>query len=60
MSQPITPDDTVTCGLCGHQTSIAMIQQHLVDKHDYDLHELADAIADAPILDATDPRETGA
>lgn len=44
-----TPDDPVTCGLCGHRTSVAMIVTHLKEEHDIDPAE----IADAPIVDST-------
>lgn len=40
----------VTCGLCGHQTSVAMIVEHLVRVHGYARDELEQAIQDAPII----------
>lgn len=50
-----TPDDPATCGLCGHKTSIAMIATHLGLEHGIDPQE----IADAEVLDGTDPRVEG-
>jgi hypothetical protein len=47
-----TPDDPATCGICGKETSIAMIARHLITEHDID----PDDIADAEIIDATGQR----
>jgi len=47
--EQFTPDDSVTCGLCGKETSVAMIARHLEDEHDID----PDEIADAPVIDRT-------
>jgi hypothetical protein len=55
MKDRVTPDDPVTCGICGHETSIAMIAVHLANEHDVDVSE----IRDAPVIDRTDPREHG-
>lgn len=42
-----TPDDPVTCALCGHRTSIAMVLTHFAQHHPaLDLS----GIADAPIV----------
>jgi hypothetical protein len=53
MKDRATPDDQVTCGICGHETSIAMIGVHLANEHDVDLSE----IKNAPIVDLTEGRE---
>lgn len=45
-----TPDDPVMCGLCGKETSVAMIAWHLEHEHDID----PDDIANAPIYDRTE------
>jgi hypothetical protein len=50
MSDQVTPDDPVTCGMCGYQTSIAMISRHLAEEHNID----PDEIASAPIVDLTE------
>jgi hypothetical protein len=57
VSNLVTPDDSCTCGLCGNETSLAMIAHHLVEAHGFDSEELSEGIADAPIYDATDPRD---
>lgn len=31
------------CGICGHESSIAMIVHHLATEHDVDPQEIADA-----------------
>jgi hypothetical protein len=51
-----TGDDSVTCGICGHETSVAMLQQHLVDKHGFDPEKLAEELASAPVYDFADPK----
>ena len=43
-----TPDDPVVCGICQHETSIAMIAVHLEREHGIDPSDLASA----PIYDA--------
>lgn len=45
-------DDSCFCRLCEppYETSLAMIQQHLVDEHGFDAAELAVAIADADVV----------
>jgi hypothetical protein len=48
MKDRATPDDPAICGLCGHETSIAMIARHLEVEHDTDPSD----IANAPIVDA--------
>jgi hypothetical protein len=55
MSDRVTPDDTVVCGICGHKTSIAMIVVHLANEHDIDPAE----IAAAPIIDRTEDTFNG-
>jgi hypothetical protein len=52
-----TPDDSVYCHLCDppHETSAAMIARHLEAVHGVD----PQAIANAPIVDRTDPRDAG-
>jgi hypothetical protein len=50
MRDQVTPDDPVTCGICGHETSIAMIVVHLANEHNIDPAE----IASAPIIDQTE------
>jgi hypothetical protein len=48
-----TPDDPVTCGICGRETSVAMIAAHLEREHGVDPRE----IADAPVVDLTEGEE---
>lgn len=50
MKDRATPDDPVTCGLCGKETSLAMIVIHLANEHGIDPQE----IADAPVVDRTE------
>lgn len=42
----VTPDDSCYCGICGKETSLAMIVVHLANEHDVD----PDEIANAPIV----------
>lgn len=53
MKDIVSPDDSVTCGLCGHQTSIAMITNHLERQHDINPGE----IVDAPLVDLSEDVE---
>ena len=53
MKDRATPDDPMYCGICGHETSIAMIAIHLRDEHDVDVSE----ISNAPIVDLTEGGE---
>lgn len=46
-----TPDDSAYCGVCGKETSLAMIARHLVDEHDIDPED----IANAPIVGDEEP-----
>jgi hypothetical protein len=49
MSAYGTGDDAAFCGLCGKETSVAMIAQHLVDEHGID----PETIRTARIVDAS-------
>lgn len=44
-----TGDDTAYCGICGKETSVAMIGRHLIEEHGID----PDDLANAPVLDLT-------
>jgi hypothetical protein len=50
MKDRATPDDPATCGICGHETSLAMIATHLATEHDVDVSE----IKNAPVVDLTE------
>lgn len=58
LQMTVTGDDSVFCQLCAppHETSIAMIATHLVEVHGVDPQD----IADAEIVDYTDPRDADA
>jgi len=55
MKDRVTPDDPITCRICGHETSLAMIVIHLVNEHDIDPAE----IASAPVIDRTGETPNG-
>lgn len=43
MLDQATGDDSCYCGICGKETSIAMIGLHLIEEHDVDPDDLANA-----------------
>lgn len=47
-------EDTATCGFCGARVPLSMIAAHVTE---HDLSLTAEDIQNAPIVDATDPRE---
>lgn len=49
VGEDVSGDSPATCGLCGKETSVAMIAKHLEDEHGIDPRE----IADAPVVDNT-------
>lgn len=55
MKDSVSPDDSVICGLCGHETSIAMIVRHLDVEHGVDPED----ISNAEVIDATGSENDG-
>jgi hypothetical protein len=58
MSEIVSGDSSVFCCLCGKETSIAMLVEHLVREHDFDREELVEGIVNARVLgDSAEERE---